>query len=164
MAAFDELEYYRKNSIELLNENNKLKSEKQAFEAKNWNLGNKLKNIEAEVNKLKQEINELKADNSQQVSKILEYKRNEDGLLQNIKSLEFENIELKNTVIRLKQQYKEQLTKYYEQCKFEIARARSMNKRQEIIECLQRNNGNKAKTAAELGISRQALYKHLNKI
>lgn len=161
MTVAEELEFYKKNVISLQQINIKLEQDNGAFEAKNWKLGSKLETVDAERNKLLKEVAELKEKNKEMV---IQQSQDKNEQLYKIKSLEGENKDLKNKGIQLQQVYNENMNKYREQCMAEIAKARANNSRhQEVIDSVARNGGNKTKAASELGISRQAVYDHLNK-
>lgn len=160
MALAEELEFYKKSVISFQQINAQLEQDNDALKAKSWNLGIKLQTVEAERDKLLKEVAEIKEKNKEMLNKQVQ--RNNEHV-DKIKSLEDANKDIKNKGIQLQKVYKEGMNKYYEQCMSEIAKARITSRRQEVIDCVQRNGGNKKKAAKELGISRQAVYDHLNK-
>lgn len=86
----------------------------------------------------------------------------------NMENIELSNLRTENKTLKEKQTYMEQkhrqsLKALRDQYEAETVKARNINRREEISNCLSRNDGNKSKAAMELGISRQALYQYINK-
>lgn len=160
MTLKEEVEYYKKNALALQEMNSKLENDNGALKAKNWNLENKLKDMKTERDRLSKEVDILKDEKKELNLRMAHDKKELSG---KVRALEDENRSIKSKAMQLQQVYKEQLNKYREQCMTEIAKARNSNRNQEIINCLNRNNGNKTKTAKELGITRQAIYNCINR-
>ncbi|MFL0194350.1 helix-turn-helix domain-containing protein [Clostridium sp. WILCCON 0269] len=154
MTLKEELEHYKKDVVELMNERADLREENEWIKCKNSNLLMGIMELESERNRLGEYNHDLEKEKEQIFIK----------LSKRIRSLEAENRDLESKGIKLQQIYNEKLRECYKKYMDEIAKARDISKCRETLECLNRNNGNKARTAKELGISRQALYKRIKKI
>ncbi len=86
------------------------------------------------------------------------------NLSEKLKKMEIENKDLRSKGLKLEEIYKTQLYTYKKQCLEEIAKVKAKNtlRREDVLECLKRHNGNKTKAAAELGRSREYIYRCLS--
>jgi len=127
--------------------------------------------IEEEFQQCKKELQQCKKtmeSNDRKMDGLIKENAKLTNKIWDMENIELGNLSVENKTLKEKQAYIEQkhnqtlkaLRVHYEA---EIVKARHFNRLEEILNCLSKNNGNKTKTAKELGVSRQALYQYMNR-
>jgi len=159
----DELKHAKKEIELYIKTINELKKENGILKAEIYNKMRQIENMENQLEHMRTELNVVKLE-----SEVI---KREKGLPSvGCTGLTMREIRLEKAIEGIVADYekrkiemKQKEAQLLKLSTTEIVIARARRRHQEIMDCYHRNNGNVSKTAKELGITRKAVYQHLEK-
>lgn len=142
---------------------NELNQENKTLQIENSELRVYIQKQKEYIEYMRTEVNVIKLENAVIKSGAGIKHGNDSSLTPRELRLEAGLRSLINDYEKRKNEIKELEARLNAEYKAKVAEAGRINRHQEVLDCLNRNNRNVRKTAKELGMTRQAVYQHTKK-